>query len=128
MHSDPAVLKTEGYHMFNVGVDFAQAVTTLKAGLGKLEEGETPPWGDDDIGEKFGVVYEGLRDGMYDSMGSLAERIAGMGAAFARMGLAHEQNEAEQEAIWQKTMAEYDGQVEVPSGVVRGAITRPQHP
>ncbi|MFI7412235.1 hypothetical protein ACIBU0_26535 [Streptomyces sp. NPDC049627] len=122
MDSDPAVLKTEGYHMFNVGVDFAKAVAALQTGLGALEKGETPPWGDDDIGEKFGVVYEGLRDGMYDSMGSLAERIAGMGVAFGKMGVAHEQNEAEQEAIWKETMAEYDGQVQVPSGGVHARL------
>jgi hypothetical protein len=124
MDSDPEVLKTEGFHMFNVGVDFSKAVTRLKTGLSHLEggNGATPPWGDDDIGEKFGVVYEGLRDGMYDSMGSLAERLAGMGVAFTRMGVAHEQNEAEQEAIWQKTTAEYDGQVEMPPGVAQGTL------
>ncbi len=122
MDSDPEVLKTEGFHMFNAGVEFSKAVHKLTTGLTALEKGDTPPWGDDDIGEKFGVVYEGLRDGMYDSMGSLAERIAGMGAALARMGVAHEQNEAAQNDIWKKTMAEYDGQVEVPSGVARGEI------
>jgi hypothetical protein len=122
MDSDPAVLKSEGFHMFNVGVDFAKAVKTLTTGLTALEKGDTPPWGDDDIGEKFGVVYEGLRDGMYESMGSLAERIAGMGVALGKMGVAHEQNEAEQDAIWQKTMAEYDGQVQVPSGAIKGTL------
>ena len=122
MDSDPAVLKTEGYHMFNVGVDFAKAVTALQNGLGALEKGETPPWGDDDIGEKFGVVYEGLRDGMYESMASLAERIAGMGVAFGKMGVAHELNEAEQDAIWKETMAQYDGQVQVPSGAIKGTL------
>jgi len=126
MDSDPEVLKTEGFHMFNAGVEFSKAVHKLTTGLGALEKGDTPPWGDDDIGEKFGVVYEGLRDGMYDSMGSLAERIAGMGVAFTKMGVAHEQNEAEQDAIWQKTMSEYDGQVEVPPGVATGTLhTRP---
>ncbi|QOV35145.1 hypothetical protein IM697_34490 [Streptomyces ferrugineus] len=126
MDSDPAVLKTEGYHMFNVGVDFAKAVTALQTGLTALEQGDTPPWGDDDIGEKFGVVYEGLRDGMYDSMGSLAERIAGMGVAFTKMGVAHELNEAEQEAIWRETTAEYDGQVKMPPGVATGTLhTKP---
>jgi hypothetical protein len=122
MDSDPEVLKTEGFHMFNVGLEFSKAATKLQTALGALEKGDTPPWGDDDIGEKFGVVYEGLRDGMYDSMGSLAERIAGMGAALAKMGVAHEQNEAAQNDIWKKTMAEYDGQVEVPPGVARGEI------
>jgi hypothetical protein len=33
------------------------------------------------------------------------------------MGVAHERNEANEEAIWQKTTAEYDGQVEIPTGV-----------
>jgi hypothetical protein len=126
MDSDPEVLKTEGFNMFSVGLEFSKAVTKLTNGLTALEKGDTPPWGDDDIGEKFGVVYEGLRDGMYDSMGSLAERIAGMGVAFTKMGVAHEQNEAEQDAIWQKTMSEYDGQVELPPGVAKGTLhTRP---
>ncbi|MFE9024448.1 hypothetical protein ACFYNL_38690 [Streptomyces sp. NPDC007808] len=125
MNSDPQVLKTEGLNMFNVGIDFAKAVTALQTGLTALEKGDTLPWGDDDIGEKFGVVYEGLRDGMYESMASLAERLAGMGVAFGKMGVAHEQNEAEQDAIWQRTMSEYDGQVQVPSGGVH-ATMRPR--
>jgi hypothetical protein len=129
MDSDPQVLKQEGFHMFTVGQKFATAVSTLQKGLTALEKGDTPPWGDDDIGEKFGVVYEGLRDGMYDSMGSLAERIAGMGVAFTKMGVAHEQNEAEQEAIWRETTAEYDGQVKLPDPMAsQGEIhARPQH-
>ncbi|MGI5458473.1 hypothetical protein ACQEWB_35915 [Streptomyces sp. CA-249302] len=119
MDSDPKVLKTEGFNMFTVGQDFAKAVKTLQTGLGQLEggQGDTPPWGDDDIGEKFGVVYEGLRDGMYQSMGSLAERLAGMGIAFTKMGIAHEENEAKQDEIWKQTTAEYDGQVQIPTGV-----------
>lgn len=126
MDSDPAVLKTEGFQMFNVGLDFAKAVATLKSGLTALEKGDTPPWGDDDIGEKFGVAYEGLRDGMYESMASLAERLAGMGVAFTKMGVAHEQNESDQDAIWKQTMADYDGRVEVPGGVAQGKLqTRP---
>ncbi|GHK05979.1 hypothetical protein SY2F82_77760 [Streptomyces sp. Y2F8-2] len=116
MDSDPKVLKTEGFNMFTVGQNFAKAVKSLQDGLTKLEQGDTPPWGDDDIGEKFGVAYEGLRDGMYQSMGSLAERLAGMGIAFTKMGVAHEQNEADQVDIWRKTTAEYDGQVEMPTG------------
>ncbi|GGZ67637.1 hypothetical protein [Streptomyces bluensis] len=115
--SDPKVLKDEGFNMFTVGQDFAKAVKSLKDDLTALEKGETPPWGDDDIGEKFGVVYEGLRDGMYESMGSLAERLAGIGLAFTKMGVAQEKNEAREEEIWRATTAEYDGQVTMPSGV-----------
>ncbi|MPY59787.1 hypothetical protein [Streptomyces spongiae] len=117
--SDFKVLKDEGFNMFTVGQDFARAVKTLKDGLTHLEggNGATPPWGDDDIGEKFGVVYEGLRDGMYQSMGSLAERVGGMGVAFTKMGVAQETNEAREEEIWRSTTAEYDGQVKVPPPV-----------
>ncbi|ALV32932.1 hypothetical protein AS200_13380 [Streptomyces sp. CdTB01] len=124
MDSDPQVLKTEGFNMFTVGQNFSKAVTALQNGLSAQEQGQTPPWGDDDIGEKFGVVYEGLRDGMYQSMGSLAERLAGMGLAFTKMGVAHEQNEADQVDIWQKTTSEYDGQVKLPPGAAQGTFTK----
>jgi hypothetical protein len=117
MDSDPKVLKTEGFNMFTVGQDFAKATKSLQDGLTQLEQGDTPPWGDDDIGEKFGVVYEGLRDGMFESMNSLAERLAGMGVALTRMGVAHEQNEARQLETWQQTTAEYDGQVQMTTGI-----------
>ncbi|CAL9424790.1 hypothetical protein SUDANB145_01925 [Streptomyces sp. enrichment culture] len=119
LQADPAVLKTEGFNMFTVGQDFSKAVQSLQQGLSALEggNGATPPWGDDDIGEKFGVVYEGLRDGMYESMGSLAERIAGMGLAFTEMGVRHEQNEGDEDAAWKELTSEYDGQVEPPATV-----------
>jgi hypothetical protein len=124
MYSDPQVLKTEGLTMFTVGQDFARSVQNLQNGLPQLEQGDTPPWGDDDIGEKFGVVYEGLRDGMYQSMGSLAERLAGIGVALGRMGVAHEQNEARELEIWQKTTAEFDGRVQPPTGVTSERLQR----
>jgi hypothetical protein len=127
MDSDPKVLKDEGFNMFTVGQDFAKAVKSLQDGLTGLEKGDTPPWGDDDIGEKFGVVYEGLRDGMYESMGSLAERLAGIGISFTKMGVAHEQNEANQLDIWKATTSEYDGQVTLPPGVGQGTFTKAQN-
>jgi hypothetical protein len=119
LQADPGVLKTEGFNMFSVGLDFSKAVQALQTGLTALEggSGSTPPWGDDDIGEKFGVVYEGLRDGMYQSMGSLAERIAGIGLAFTEMGVRHEQNEGNEDAAWRDLTAKYDGQVEMVTGV-----------
>jgi hypothetical protein len=90
---DSPVLKTEGYHFFEVGQKFSEAVGQLQDGLTALEGNGTPPWGDDDLGEKFGVVYEGFRDGMYQSMGSLAQRLAGIGMALTEMGVKHELNE-----------------------------------
>lgn len=127
MDSDPKVLKTEGFNMYTVGQDFSKAVKALQDGLTALEGTGTPPWGDDDIGEKFGVAYTGLRDGMYQSMGSLAERLAGMGIAFTKMGVAHEQNEAAQLDMWKQTTAEYDGQVKLPPGVAQGTFTKAQN-
>ncbi|WP_437048032.1 hypothetical protein [Streptomyces sp. enrichment culture] len=119
LRADPSVLKTEGFNMFTVGQDFSKAVKRLQTGLTALEggNGTTPPWGDDEIGEKFGVVYEGLRDGMYQSMGSLAERLAGMGLAFTEMGVRHERNEGNEDAAWRDLTSQYDGQVEMPSEV-----------
>ncbi|MDQ0993412.1 hypothetical protein [Streptomyces sp. V3I7] len=117
LRADPSVLKTEGSNMFKVGQDFSKAAKRLQESLGHLEGSKTPPWGDDDIGEKFGVVYEGLRDGMFQSMGSLAERIAGMGLAFTEMGVRHEKNEGHEDEAWRSITSEYDGQVHVPDGM-----------
>ncbi|MCM2579858.1 hypothetical protein [Streptomyces meridianus] len=52
-----------------------------------------PPWGDDEIGEKFGVAYEGLRDGMYESMGHLCSKLQEIGKALESMAKNHEANE-----------------------------------
>ncbi|MEV8312060.1 hypothetical protein AB0P36_33325 [Streptomyces flavidovirens] len=100
MRADASVLKGEGFHMFEVGQDFATAAKTLFDGLNAVEKesGKTPPWGDDEMGEHFGVVYEGLRDGMKNSMPSLAKRIAGMGVKFTQMGVRHEKHELEEDA------------------------------
>ncbi|MGW0733557.1 hypothetical protein [Streptomyces sp. NPDC002851] len=111
LRADAKVLETEGLHMFEVGQDWAKAVNDLKATLTALEKSDTPPWGDDELGEYFGVAYEGLRDGMYESMGSLAERLAGMGIAFGEMGVRHKKGELAQYEAYQAATSEYDGQV-----------------
>jgi hypothetical protein len=59
----------------------------------------TPPWGDDELGEKFGVVYEGLRDGMTDSMEHLATKLNEIGKALGRMAKNHEENEGFNDAL-----------------------------
>ncbi|MET8679852.1 hypothetical protein ABZW18_20295 [Streptomyces sp. NPDC004647] len=66
---------------------FVTGLTTLDSKSG------APPWGDDDMGEKFGVVYEGLRDGMYESMGHIAAKLQEMGNALKDMAKNHEANE-----------------------------------
>ncbi|GGX34701.1 hypothetical protein GCM10010353_57180 [Streptomyces chryseus] len=107
---DASVLKGEGFHMFEVGQDFALAAKALFEGLNAIEEdsGKTPPWGDEEMGEHFGVVYEGLRDGMKDSMPSLAKRIAGMGLKFTTMGVNHEKHEAEEDAKYAALTSQHE--------------------
>ncbi|MGR8007889.1 hypothetical protein [Streptomyces hypolithicus] len=111
MRADASILKGEGFHMFEVGQDFALAAKALFEGLNGIEKasGKTPPWGDDEMGEHFGVVYEGLRDGMKDSMPSLAKRLAGMGMKFTAMGVRHEKREAEEDAKYAALTAQHEG-------------------
>ncbi|GAA2971146.1 hypothetical protein GCM10010446_64900 [Streptomyces enissocaesilis] len=110
MRADAPILKDEGFHMFEVGQDFAKAAKALFDGLNAIEKesGKTPPWGDDEMGEYFGVVYEGLRDGMKESMPSLAQRIAGMGVKFTAMGVRHEKHELEEDAKYVALTAKVD--------------------
>ncbi len=110
MRADASVLKGEGFHMFEVGQDFALAAKALFEGLNGIEgkSGKTPPWGDDEMGEHFGVVYEGLRDGMRESMPSLAQRIAGMGTKFTAMGVRHEKHETEEDAKYAALTSQHE--------------------
>lgn len=75
----------------------------------------TPPWGDDELGEKFGVVYEGLRDGMTDSMEHLATKLNEIGKALERMAKNHEENEDFNEALVKEQTPEnqFGGEVHV---------------
>ncbi|MFJ8045772.1 hypothetical protein ACIRBX_35205 [Kitasatospora sp. NPDC096147] len=91
---DSYSLRGEGQSMAAVGEDFQAAVKNLSGRLEALEKGDTPPWGDDELGEKFGVVYEGLRDGMKESMESLGKRIGEIGQKLQSMAAEHEANEA----------------------------------
>jgi hypothetical protein len=51
-----------------------------------------------------------------------------MGLALTKMGVAHEQNEADELDIWRETTADYDGQVKMPPGVAQGTFTTAQNP
>jgi len=88
-------LRSEGRSFEAVGEDFLNAVDQMMSQLEALEKGDTPPWGDDDLGEKFGIVYEGLRDGMEESMKSLGTRLGEMGQKLQGMAANHEANESE---------------------------------
>lgn len=100
--ADTEVLKHQGFDLYQAGQGWSQATQALRDGLTAMEQGGTPPWGDDDIGEAFGVVYEGLRDGMLQSMTSLAERLAGLGTKLAETGVHYDEADAAEQASYTK--------------------------
>ncbi|MFG2192530.1 hypothetical protein [Streptomyces sp. NPDC048639] len=82
---------------------FVTGLTTLDSKSG------APPWGDDEIGENFGVAYEGLRDGMYESMGHLAAKLQEIGKALEGMAKNHEANEDFNESLMKQHVANSQG-------------------
>lgn len=58
-----------------------------------------PPWGDDEIGEKFGVVYEGVRDGMNESMGHLSAKLKEIGKALTSISKNYAEGEDFNESL-----------------------------
>ncbi|MFE3771509.1 hypothetical protein [Streptomyces sp. NPDC059122] len=127
--TDVQALRSEGTNFVNLGEDFSSSVARLMDGLSALGAGPPasgqqseepkksfgeqfwsglasfdskdgrPPWGDDDLGEKFGIVYEGVRDGMYESMGHLSSKLQEIGKALTEMSKNHEENEDFNDAL-----------------------------
>ncbi|MGW4380411.1 hypothetical protein [Kitasatospora sp. NPDC004531] len=118
---DSGSLRTEGRNMAAVGQDFLAALESLSGRLEALEQGDTPPWGDDSLGEKFGIVYEGLRDGMKESMDSLGTRIGEIGDKLQSMADKHEANESQTEGDL-RTMEARAGEL----GGQIGSLQRPR--
>ncbi|WP_405722428.1 hypothetical protein OG607_12120 [Streptomyces sp. NBC_01537] len=99
------VLDSEGSNFKTIGQSFGEALTRLQDNLTRLEGSGTPPWGDDDIGEKFGVVYTGVRDGMYQSMDYLSTKLGDIGDALQAMGKNHDSNETFNNALMEQEQA-----------------------
>ncbi|WP_051732581.1 hypothetical protein [Kitasatospora phosalacinea] len=91
---DEGNLRGQGKNLESIGESFQRTVDQMKSRLSALEDSD-PPWGDDDLGEKFGIVYEGLRDGMKESMDSLAQRLGEVGQKLQVMADNHAANEAD---------------------------------
>ncbi|MFH8572774.1 hypothetical protein [Streptomyces sp. NPDC017993] len=110
LQADVPSLKAGGKDFTSVGQRYQTAVDKLQTGLTGLEGQGTPPWGDDDIGSKFGVVYEGLRDGMYESMGHLAAKLQEIGGALTTMGNNHEADEDFNDSLMKQHIANAEAQ------------------
>ncbi|MET9970704.1 hypothetical protein ABZZ80_33530 [Streptomyces sp. NPDC006356] len=72
---DTDVLRRQGGKFTDLGGDFSTASKRLQDALEALGE----PWADADFGEIFGQVYTPIRDGIFTSMDSLAERLQKIG-------------------------------------------------
>ncbi|MFF5479642.1 WXG100 family type VII secretion target [Streptomyces sp. NPDC012935] len=72
---DTASLRQQGQRFTALGGDLASASKRLQGVL----EGIGEPWADAEFGEIFGQVYAPIRDGLFTSMDSLAERLQQIG-------------------------------------------------
>ncbi|MFE3646659.1 hypothetical protein ACFXO2_02230 [Streptomyces sp. NPDC059152] len=103
--ADIASLRKGGGDFDTIGKDYQSLVDKLQTALTSLEGQDTPPWGDDDLGGKFGVVYEGLRDGMYESMGHLATKLQDIGSGLNNMAENHEADESFNDSMMKQRTA-----------------------
>ncbi len=78
---DTDVLRRQGGKFTDLGVDFSTASKRLQDAL----EGLGEPWAEADFGEIFGQVYTPIRDGIFTSMDSLAERLQKIGGGLQDM-------------------------------------------
>ncbi|MFJ8538583.1 hypothetical protein [Streptomyces sp. NPDC093591] len=87
---DTGVLRKQGGKFVDLGGDFSTASKRLKGNLEDLGE----PWADADFGEIFGQVYTPIRDGIFTSMNSLAERLQKIGYNLQDMARNYDASEA----------------------------------
>ena len=90
-----------------------------------------PPWGDDEIGEKFGVVYEGVRDGMNESMGHLSSKLKEIGKALTSISRNYAEGEDFSESLIKQHVkneqAWEDPTKQQPQGTIR-RLRQPSEP
>ncbi|MFF7234112.1 WXG100 family type VII secretion target [Streptomyces sioyaensis] len=72
---DPDVLRTQGTAFVHIGSEFSKASKRLQDDLESLGS----PWENCDFGDIFETIYTPIRDGMFESMGSLGEHLEGIG-------------------------------------------------
>ncbi|MBT2421271.1 hypothetical protein J7F01_33835 [Streptomyces sp. ISL-22] len=87
---DTDVLRRQGGKFVDLGGDFSSASKRLQDTL----EGLGEPWADADFGEIFGQVYTPIRDGIFTSMDSLAERLQRIGHNLQDMARDYDASEA----------------------------------
>ncbi|MGW2344720.1 hypothetical protein [Streptomyces sp. NPDC001661] len=135
--TDTTSLATEGTNFQDLGTAFARAAAALQNGLASVnacaptsgeapapekgqvegfvqgltsfaDKADMPPWGDDEIGEKFGIAYEGLQTGMFESMQHLAQELTNIGGALGAMAKNHNENESFNEQLIRQEQNDVD--------------------
>ncbi|MFZ3567751.1 hypothetical protein ACOKM5_12400 [Streptomyces sp. BH097] len=135
--TDTTSLATEGANFQDFGTAFAKAAAALQNGLASVnacaptsgeapapekgqvegfvqgltsfaDKADMPPWGDDEIGEKFGIAYEGLQTGMFESMQHLAQELTNIGGALGAMAKNHSENESFNEQLIRQEQNDVD--------------------
>ncbi|WP_353945096.1 hypothetical protein ABII15_28380 [Streptomyces sp. HUAS MG91] len=128
IRTDTQSLAREGQNFQDLGSRFSAAAAALQNGLASVgacsptsggpaapqqgqvegfvqgltsfaDKANMPPWGDDEIGEKFGIAYEGLQTGMFESMNHLAQELTNIGGALSSMAKNHDENESFNEEL-----------------------------
>ncbi|MEU6846175.1 hypothetical protein ABZ930_30295 [Streptomyces sp. NPDC046716] len=137
IRTDTQSLSREGTNFQDLGSRFAAAAAALQNGLASVnacaptsggpaapekgqvdgfvqglttfaDKADMPPWGDDEIGEKFGIAYEGLQTGMFESMNHLAQELTNIGGALTAMSKNHDENESFNEELIRQQQNDID--------------------
>lgn len=87
---ETAVLRQQGQNFSDLGGDFSNASKRLQSTLEDIGE----PWADADFGEIFGQVYTPIRDGIFTSMDSLAERLQQIGHNLQDMAVSYDDSDS----------------------------------
>lgn len=100
---DTDVLRRQGGKFTDLGGDFSTASKRLKDAL----EGLGEPWAEADFGEIFGQVYTPIRDGIFTSMDSLAERLQKIGDNLQDMACNYDASDTSNSGLMDKVSGQF---------------------
>lgn len=100
---DTDVLRRQGGKFTDLGGDFSTASKRLQDAL----EGLGEPWAEADFGEIFGQVYTPIRDGIFTSMDSLAERLQKIGSNLQDMARNYDASDTSNSGLMDKVSGQF---------------------
>lgn len=100
---DTDVLRRQGGKFGDLGGDFSTASKRLQDAL----EGLGEPWAEADFGEIFGQIYTPIRDGIFTSMDSLAERLQKIGDNLQDMARNYDASDTSNSGLMDKVSGQF---------------------